>query len=171
MKPVTPRPIAQYAGHDLLVRPFATDFLEIRARLPTIREQSTPIPVQLNYPVLIVGAVPVVTASGARSGTFVLPTIDDIDLAITSRDSRYAFGERYDEGESTAPNARISLRAFDPNGALLRMRLGQDSGQSELTIQFGWRDFVSVGPAGFLPAYCSIALLLQRLDGGSQNGG
>lgn len=163
------RALQQRAGHDLLVRPFAGDFYEVQGRLSASKEVTLEIPYRVLYPSVIVSAVPVVTATGARAGAFVLPTIDDVNVSLRSKEGKYNFGERSDEGETSAANSRISLRAFAENATLLRLELGKQTGTSELIFQFGWRDFPTVAAANLLPCLVSLTLGLQRLDNGSEN--
>lgn len=164
------RPLVQAAGHDLLVRPFTSDFHEIRGTLTASKFETIPVEIDLPYQVLIVGAVPTVTPTGARVGTFVLPTVDDIDVTIASDDARYEFGAGQREGEQKAKNNRFSLSALKSENALLRIMLGKQTGNSKMVFQFFWRDSATVTAAGYLPCLVGLSLLLARLDAGSQNG-
>lgn len=161
---------AQAAGHELLARPYTSDFHCLRGTLSAAKIESLPIDLDLPYGVVIVGAVPVVTATGARAGTFVVPTVEDVDVSIASDDSRYQFGARQAEGESKARNSLFSLAALKADAALLRIHLGKETGNSKMVFRFAWRDPATVTAANILPCLVSLTLLLARLDDGSKNG-
>lgn len=160
---------AQAAGHELLVRPYTRDFHEVRGTLSPTKTETIPIELDLPYGVIIVGAVPVVTPRGARAGTFVLPTIEDVDVTIATDDERYSFGAGQNEGDNKAKNSRLSLAALKADAALLRIALGRQTGNSKMVFQFYWRDPATVTAAGYLPCMVSLTLLLARTDAGSQN--
>jgi len=163
------RSLAQSAGHELVVRPYTSDFHEVRGTLSALKTETLPIELDLPYGVCVVGAVPVVTPQGARVGAFVLPSVEDVDVSIATDDSRYEFGALQNEGENRAKNSLFSLAALKTDAALLRLVLGKATGTSRLVFRFAWRDPATVTAAAYLPCVCSLTLLLARLDSGSQN--
>jgi hypothetical protein len=159
------------AGHLITVTPFAADSIEVRAQLSQAKPTSVPVTVKVNYPVKIVGVTPSICPLGDRTG-LTLATLDDIDVSIESREQRYNYGERFDEGTTTAANQRISLRALVEQNRYFQMDLGGQTGTSELVLTFGFKDDAAgLLAASMAPTLVALCFAIQRLDAGSRNGG
>lgn len=160
------------ASHTIAVTPVSTDKIEVRAILSSATPESTPVSLKVNYPIKIVGFTPSLTYLGNRAG-LVLPTLDDLDVEIRDKDRKYKYGERFDEGTSSAPNERITLASFRPEAARWDLLAGGTSRIAELSFTFGWKDPATAAlvAAPYCRTLVALTLHIERLDRGSVNAG